>query len=105
MLGSWVRAPGGSRKRGFRKKFSLFLFKSNPGPQTHDRASLRSSVTELVAESVEAPDIDRVINSIRALFPFGQQHVDKLRDRIEVEAIQSDDIWWKSERDIYVQKR
>ena len=24
---------------------------------------------------------------VRALFPFGQQHVDRLRDRIEVEAI------------------
>ena len=27
---------------------------------------------------------------VRALFPFGQQHVDKLRDRIEVEAMQCD---------------
>ena len=27
---------------------------------------------------------------VRALFPFGQQHVDKLRDRIEIEAMQFD---------------
>jgi len=31
--------------------------------------------------------------------------LDKLSDRIEVEAIQSDDIWWRSEKDLYVQKR
>ena len=53
MLGSWVRAPGGSRKREFRKKFSLFLFARTQDHGRTSRASLQLSFFRLLGFGTE----------------------------------------------------